>query len=671
MKRGAAELGVTKKPIKPKKIKKEESTTHISDLPPELIEWIFSSLNTKELFKLREVSKEWGKISQSDFIWSKRRQADFPPTISEKMIEQGTESQIYLLHLDEYLESLKKSKLEISRSLLLDCLNGNIDRINQLDPEHPQKKKAYIVALANGHFEVIDQLEVSEIGHALRLAIRNGALDVVKSILGRCSEDDCFNGLDIACGIGNLELVQYILKNKDWTIDIYETDIYTLIQSAVKHGHLEVVKYLYGAGDVEFSVSDKLLDLKDASAYKQSHIVRYFLEEEGLITPTILGKFILEDIQEQRQYEFDSSLNRDYHLLDVCHQVPSDMKNQILSELTRLGFVLWVKHFIQIEKDISLETKGLVLCCALRENHIEIAKFFIHVFQDIPLQDIQAARNIASELNMAEMVCLLDEYQHKALIRAASKGDSEAIEACDGQSKGKALVMAAAKGRIDAVKQLHEKCDDFYKNEALMKAVTKNHLAIVEILQDQCHEQYKVGALITAMMKRYPEMEKAFSSYKGKALEAAASRGMLDIVKTLLKTANDAEKIAALMRACANGQLEVVKRILRVLIEIENKDINEAVYVAYIRGHQEVVKYFYKVQNISNIELLCLAVQKGSLQTVQSFSQVVSDRRGFERAQAIALKENHSDIAKFLSDKIAEMKAMDSDCACTISMTRS
>ena len=229
--------------------------------------------------------------------------------------------------------------------------------------------------------------------------------------------------------------------------------------------------------------------------------------------------------------------------------------------------------------------------------------------------------------------------------------------------KNQALKIAAVKNYPKAVKLFFGKSNipitwvlsiirPFQENEkyALQLAAERGHLEVVKEILPYASQKGKDSALKRAAMYDRLEMVKellphASQKYKDKALWHAAWHGHLDVVKYLLSHASKKGIDEVLELAACKGQLEVVKEILPYASQ---KGKDSTLKRAACKGQLEVVKLLIPqaTQDGKN-KALKEAAWNSHLEIVKEFLPH-ADQKGKDAALRTAAERGHLGVVKYL-----------------------
>ena len=129
--------------------------------------------------------------------------------------------------------------------------------------------------------------------HVLLLACRNGHVDVVQYLVEEGNADtDCVcsrgsNALMLACYFGHINVVRYLICQNCVNVNLisvinerYSRGAVAALHIAVRHGYLEIVRYLvmYGQADLELRTTHGTTALQIAQTSENLAMVEQLLE---------------------------------------------------------------------------------------------------------------------------------------------------------------------------------------------------------------------------------------------------------------------------------------------------------------------------------------------------------------------------------------------------------
>lgn len=173
-----------------------------------------------------------------------------------------------------------------------------------------------------------------EIKELVKTACKNGSLDIVTYLLEQpdFNRDDSeipFVGILFASSYGNLNIIQYILKNfTNSSVLTMGLENGSVLDAACEEGRLNVVKYFFESPEVKikFKLQDKDdLLFKSAYDHNQFEILQYFIFDLNLeknesikeymthcFKNEVDNMFKIRDLKQSLTNELDDSINHSY-----------------------------------------------------------------------------------------------------------------------------------------------------------------------------------------------------------------------------------------------------------------------------------------------------------------------------------------------------------------------
>ena len=145
-----------------------------------------------------------------------------------------------------------------------------------VDADEKYEKSMRIGELEKLKEAIKDGAKISD--HAVRIAAKNGRLDIVKYIVEKGEKISDSNAVEIAAESGNLNLVKYLVDEISAKISDYS------VENAASNGHFDIVKYLVEKGA---KISDR--SVENAARYGHFDIVKYLVEKGAKISDSAIA----------------------------------------------------------------------------------------------------------------------------------------------------------------------------------------------------------------------------------------------------------------------------------------------------------------------------------------------------------------------------------------------
>ncbi|KAJ5557005.1 hypothetical protein N7494_000920 [Penicillium frequentans] len=443
----------------------------------------------------------------------------------------------------------------------------------------------------------------------------------------------------------------YWERGADMTITT--ADGSSLIFSAARNGHVEVVKLLINEGadfkEPEHTYGSTLLQAATDSG--NINIVQLLLDygadvsakNNAGVTPLLTASWdgYLDIVSLLLSKEAD---------VDAADKNGFSPLNAALSEGQLEIAKLLLSHNANIQ--ISTEHGWTSLHFASRTGLLEIVRMLIDKGADINSTNRHGWTPlfIACYFGHVDVASLL--ISHEATVDARDKLNKTPLDS------------ASTSGYVDIVNLLLERGADIESTDndgwtALIKASSGGHLEVVQLLTDngaQIEATDNIGwtALITAsngghlqivqLLLEHGADVNATSKHVGTALTNAAYKGHLEIVQLLLEHGADVKAASkhvemALTNAAYKGHLEIVQLLLDNGAEIEADNEGwTALNIASFEGHSGIVKLL--LENNANPE--------------------ASNSFGFT-ALNTAANHGHVEVARLLLENDADIEAADNN----------
>ncbi|RLN95524.1 hypothetical protein BBJ28_00021025 [Nothophytophthora sp. Chile5] len=199
------------------------------------------------------------------------------------------------------------------------------------------------------------------------------------------------------------------------------------------------------------------------------------------------------------------------------------------------------------------------------------------------LQTIQHIGDQVNELLLPETIdaAVYNDLAH--VLRVYGTSRRWTVKAMDG---------AAAKGRLDLVRWLHETRSEGCSKAAMDGAAANGHLTVMRWLHEHRTEGCSPDAMNSAAANGHLEVTKWLKrryQWSSDALTAAAKSGADEVVTWFLDACDETRFRfrPALLEAAANGHVKVVRLLLE---ECCSDDISTALDLAAADGHIDVVE---------------------------------------------------------------------------------
>lgn len=155
---------------------------------------------------------------------------------------------------------------------------------------------------------------------------------------------------------------------------------------------------------------------------------------------------------------------------------------------------------------------------------------------------------------------------------------------------------AAAKGRLDVIKLIHEKCRGTCTVDAMDSAAEAGHLEIVEFLHENREEGCTTRAMDRAAGNGHLDVVKWLQKHRPEgctteAMDSAASGNHLEVVRWLHENRSEGCTTEAMDSAACGGHLDVV-----IWLHENRKEgcTSQAMDEAACNGHMEVVQWLHR-----------------------------------------------------------------------------
>ncbi|KAF1332575.1 Ankyrin repeat, partial [Globisporangium splendens] len=261
---------------------------------------------------------------------------------------------------------------------------------------------------------------------------------------------------------------------------------------------------------------------------------------------------------------------RDLQLMDWIHAYFPHMTRKINANLQAKSGSLEVIKWCH---EHQLKFTKLAMAQAARFGHLEITRF-LHEHRTEGCDNY--AMDNAARLGNLEIVKFLhenrpDSASANAMDCAAEKRHFDVVQYLHKNNPAQqctTVVMdhAAAAGRLDIVRMLHEERQEGCTTNAIDEAAWGGHLDVIQFL----HEHRTEGCTPQAM-------------------EWAAFHGHLEVVRFLHENRSEPVTAKAMDNAAGQGYLHIVQFLHENRSEGCTK---RALHGAFIGGHDKVVKYF-------------------------------------------------------------------------------
>jgi len=439
------------------------------------------------------------------------------------------------------------------------CFMGNIEIVQIL------LEKIKDVELKNETcekcFSKLFHWESDKIG-ILKILLENSTIDIINKLI--LSDERFFTYLMKACLLGNLELVEGLLKLKNINVNAVNNNRDTALMVASIRGDIEIVKTLVNNGaEINIKREDGKSALVFACRKGRIEIVEFLLIKADLNNASI--------IETQRQIISDPNVSYNIklllpefykHLEEIIPDISDSnivLKNRILSKpekMTDKEFLeIKIKYVISLieserrNKD-WFEILIYMIKFVLNKNELESLLFTLIKSFKFPEVETSAEDNIHHFTEEDDIICILN------IIFKKHEGDFNSSDA---------LMESCVFGYKKIVKILIDRgADTSKKNDASDTALTlacsaeTEQVDIVEILLEKCD----------AETINWANKDSATS------LIFACDRGHFDTVRLLLDNGfvnfnPKCEGTSALMYACKKGYTKIVELILDKIAELK------------------------------------------------------------------------------------------------------
>ena len=197
-----------------------------------------------------------------------------------------------------------------------------------------------------------------------RLACQTDRLDVIKLLVMEFKADVQFDCLSIACCVGNLEIVQFLVENKAYLNHNHP------IFEAIKNKHTSVVKYLSGLKGIDIYYDyDCLLE----SAKTNLEILICIMHKYPLISSFLKNRLFMIACEYgvRENVEYLLSIGADLHLAD-------DYPVQIAASNGHLDVVMYL---CEAGADIQSENNSAVRLSS-EKKHYEVVMYLCKLGAD-------------------------------------------------------------------------------------------------------------------------------------------------------------------------------------------------------------------------------------------------------------------------------------------------
>jgi len=205
----------------------------------------------------------------------------------------------------------------------------------------------------------------------LRELITNSSFDEIKKLISNTNEEEINKILNIACGMGNMGLVEYLFEHKDHLINRNHQDLPT--GYALGEGKLDVLEYLVSKG-FDLKVYDVISVLR---VLEKGHleVAKYMLfaldiSVKDLCSRTnALNRIIEVGHTDIVKYLLDNGADINYDRMDETPHACSTPLAKACVE----GDLKIVKLLLSYGADIRIKN-NIVMSYALKYGHIDIVE---------------------------------------------------------------------------------------------------------------------------------------------------------------------------------------------------------------------------------------------------------------------------------------------------------
>ncbi|MGB4191071.1 MAG: ankyrin repeat domain-containing protein [Rickettsiales bacterium] len=546
---------------------------------------------------------------------------------------------------------------------------------------------ASLISDQNADYDAVDAYDYTPLHYAIiyqnvknvEILLRYGANTNVLDMYGR-------DILSFTCDIGNLEVINLLIKNGGVDVNIVSISQESPLMIAAKAGHAEAVKILIAAGaDKEAIDSQGWTALMMAADGGHAEAMKILLEaganKEAFQTGghTSLMLAAQNGHAEAVKILLEAGVNKD------AFQIGGYTSLMIAAGK---GHVEAMKILLEAgaNKD-AFQTGGYTsLMLAAQNGHAEAVKILLEAGAD--------KESINSVRWTALMIAAQNGHAEAVKILIAAGADKEAID-----SQGwTALMIAADGGHGEVVKILLEagaikdtfSSDDGYT--ALMIAADGGHAEVVKILleaganKDVASTLKGWTALMIAADDGHAEamkilleagVDKELTNSAGWTALMIAAKGHAEAMKILLEAGANKDVAGifngwtALMIAADDGHAESVKILLEAGVdkELTNSAGWTALMIAAKKGHADVLKILLEAGAIKDVAStlkgctsLMLAAQEGHAEVVKILLKAGANKdvaSTLKRSTSLmmAADNGHADVLKILLEAGANKEA--------------
>ena len=569
-----------------------------------------------------------------------------------------------------------------------------------IDIRNKNKESPLMLAVFSNHSAIVQNLlehnsDVNLKGGKgdntpVNIAAMKGFLDIIKILLQNNANINILNknkemSLHIAISNKHSDVAKYLIEhNADLNVNRGSLERTPLLY-AVAYGMLDIIKMILQYNARFNSLENKNRLLECAIENNQSYVVKYLIENNADVNKTVSGMtplhhaalYGLLDIVKillQNNASIDSldpvkrtplhyAMRSNYphvvkYLIEHCADVNKGEESRSdklpLHYAAMAGMLGIVRILLQNNVSINRLVKGKTpLHYAIQNNHLDVIKYLIEHNADLNLKGRRKGRRKQNRTPFQQAVTLgiLD------IVKIFLQKNISTNSVYDG------IYYAIKNNRSDIAKYLIEHNADLgFKlaekdNMKYLHVAAENGLMeIVEILLQNNFsinslDKKKMIPLFYAINNKHSDVAKYLienksdlnlkrGKYKQQSLHLAASAGLLEIVKILLKNnvsidSLDKYKMTPLLNAVKNKHSDVAK----CLIE-HNADLN-------IKGGMYHQKPLHYAASAGMLDIVIILLQNNA--SVDSLDIFDNEPLHY------ALKSKHSDVAKFLIEHHADL----------------
>lgn len=439
------------------------------------------------------------------------------------------------------------------------------------------------IAVGYGYFAIIKWLHKINADFTIDVldtAAKSGNIELVEWLFKNRTEGCSYYAIDKAAGYGHLDMVK--LLHKKYYIKCSSNAIY----NACENGHFEVVKWLYEHDHVhsecamEISINKGYIEIFKWLYARNYKPTEYTLNYAAMGNDLDNVRYLCEELKLECT-EDTLFYIEEYNILEyLCKKFPEKITDKIVNIIASRGYLELLNWIMENHKK---EITNNAIDHAVYNKKYDIVKY---LYKEYNLRcTIQSIYNITwhKDTDIEMLKWILDNNQI-TFIQNSDQEQNDNQEQNDEDSNNNHIVQdiisnAVYNNNIEFLKLLHNTINDCrFCGDMMYIAVNNCYFTIIDWLEQNCNYIH-----------------------------------------------NNEQKTEILGAAAKNGKLEVLKYFYNKYdTEFRNKnqdinilDISEVIAEAASKGHFEIIKWLHNLGYKGNLNAMIYAAENSNLKMVE------------------------------------------------------